>query len=186
MNPPHILSKKTRRTIAHVGVATLVASVTQFLALPVVALFFKTTPELYFFSVTTPNVISALIFSIFTSTISLGGGDPGRYTVCLCPLAERMPRKSNCRCPHRSPARAASRSYRTHPCCTLGRVGNLGQYLPLFGIPIAFSTLAVIAALIFVGSRFFMRQKKSLFEQLDPTYEQTARSRGSSHCGFLR
>ena len=61
-----------------------------------------------------------------------------------------------------------------------GRVGILGRYLNMFGISIAFTTLAVIMAQIFVASPFYLRQAKSLFEQLDPAYEQTARTLGAS------
>jgi molybdate transport system permease protein len=61
-----------------------------------------------------------------------------------------------------------------------GRAGLLGQYLSLYGISIAFTTLAVIMAQIFVASPFYLRQAKSLFEQLDPAYEQTARTLGAS------
>jgi molybdate transport system permease protein len=50
----------------------------------------------------------------------------------------------------------------------------------MFGISIAFTTLAVIIAQIFVASPFYLRQAKSLFEQLDPAYEQTARTLGAS------
>ncbi|HVN66032.1 MAG TPA: ABC transporter permease subunit, partial [Methanomicrobiales archaeon] len=61
-----------------------------------------------------------------------------------------------------------------------GRTGLIGQYLNLFGITIAFSTLAVVMAQIFVASPFYIRQASTLFEQLDPAYEQTARTLGAS------
>ena len=50
----------------------------------------------------------------------------------------------------------------------------------MLGIPLAFTTIAVIMAQIFVASPFYLRQAKSLFEQLDPAYEQTARTLGAS------
>jgi molybdate transport system permease protein len=61
-----------------------------------------------------------------------------------------------------------------------GRVGFIGRYLDLFGITLAFTTVAVIMAQIFVASPFYLRQAKSLFEQLDPAYEHTARTLGAS------
>jgi molybdate transport system permease protein len=61
-----------------------------------------------------------------------------------------------------------------------GRAGILGQYFSMLGISIAFTTLAVIMAQVFVASPFYVRQAKSLFEQLDPAYEQTARTLGAS------
>jgi molybdate transport system permease protein len=59
-------------------------------------------------------------------------------------------------------------------------MGLLGRYLDLAGIDIAFTIVAVILAQIFVASPFYIRQAKALFEQLDPVYEQTARSLGAS------
>ena len=50
----------------------------------------------------------------------------------------------------------------------------------MLGISIAFTTLAVVMAQIFVASPFYLRQAKSLFEQLDPAYERTARTLGAS------
>ena len=50
MNTPSIFSEKIQRTITCIGAAVLVASVTLYLAFPVVALFFRTTPELFFTS----------------------------------------------------------------------------------------------------------------------------------------
>jgi molybdate transport system permease protein len=55
----------------------------------------------------------------------------------------------------------------------------------MYGITIAFTTLAVIMAQIFVASPFYLRQAKSLFEQLDPAYEQTARTLGASSLRIL-
>ena len=66
-----------------------------------------------------------------------------------------------------------------------GRVGLLGRYFNMFGIQLAFTTLAVIMAQIFVASPFYLRQAKSLFEQLDPAYEQTARTLGASSLRIL-
>ena len=50
----------------------------------------------------------------------------------------------------------------------------------MLGISIAFTTLAVIMAQIFVASPFYLRQAKSLFEQFDLSYEYTARTLGAS------
>lgn len=180
MNPPRILSEKTRRTIAHAGAAVLVASVTLYLALPVAALFFKTTPELFFASLTTPDVISALVLSLFTSTVSLGVvilvGTPFAYVHCRNEYPGKVIVDTLIDLPLVLPPAVAGLAL----LVLWGRVGILGQYLSLFGINIAFTTLAVIMAQIFVASPFYVRQAKSLFEQLDPAYEQTARTLGAS------
>jgi molybdate transport system permease protein len=61
-----------------------------------------------------------------------------------------------------------------------GRSGLIGKFLYGFGISIAFTTLAVIMAQIFVSLPFYIRQARASFEQLDIIYEQAARSLGST------
>jgi molybdate transport system permease protein len=64
-------------------------------------------------------------------------------------------------------------------------MGLIGKYLDMIGIEIAFTTVAVIMAQVFVASPFYLRQAKGLFEQLDPAYEQTARTLGASPLRIL-
>lgn len=180
MSPLPVFSAKTRRTITCIGAAVLVASVTLYLALPIVALFFKITPELFFSSLSTPDVISALFLSLFTSTISLGVvilvGTPFAYVHCRNEYPGKVIVDTLIDLPLVLPPAVAGLGL----LVLWGRMGILGQYLSIFGISIAFTTLAVIMAQIFVASPFYVRQAKSLFEQLDPAYEQTARTLGAS------
>ena len=179
MNPP-VFSEKIRRTITCTGAAVLVASVTLYLALPVVALFFRTTPELFFSSLSTPEVISALYLSLVTSTISLGVvilvGTPFAYVHCRNEYPGKVIVDTLIDLPLVLPPAVAGVAL----LVLWGRMGILGHYLSAFGISIAFTTLAVIMAQIFVASPFYVRQAKSLFEQLDPAYEQSARTLGAS------
>ncbi len=61
-----------------------------------------------------------------------------------------------------------------------GRMGIVGQYINAFGISIAFTTLAVIIAQVFVSSPFYIRQAKTSFEDVDLAFENAARTLGSS------
>jgi len=61
-----------------------------------------------------------------------------------------------------------------------GRRGVLGQYLNVMGIDIAFSTVAVVMAQVFVASPFFIRQARTSFEDVDRSYENAARTLGAS------
>jgi len=180
MNPAPALSAKTRRTITCIGAAFLIVSVTLYLALPVVALFFRTTPELFFSSLTTPDVLSALVLSLFTSAVSLGivilVGTPFAYVHTRNNYPGKVIVDTLIDLPLVLPPAVAGVAL----LVLWGRVGILGQYLSMFGISIAFTTLAVIMAQIFVASPFYLRQAKSLFEQLDPSYELTARTLGAS------
>jgi len=49
-----IRAHKIRRTLMYAGASVLIVAVTLYLALPVVALFFRTTPELFLLSLRNP------------------------------------------------------------------------------------------------------------------------------------
>nr|WP_283168408.1 ABC transporter permease [Methanocella conradii] len=61
-----------------------------------------------------------------------------------------------------------------------GRRGVLGQHLSALGIDLAFTTMAVIMAQVFVSSPFFIRQARTSFEDVDRAYEHAARTLGAS------
>jgi len=169
-----------RRTLLTIGAVVLILSVTLYLALPVAALFLRTTPEQFISSVSDPRVISALWLSLFTSTISLGivilVGTPFAYVHSRNTYPGKMIVDTLVDLPLVLPPAVAGLAL----LVLYGRVGIVGKYLNMFGITFAFTTLAVIMAQIFVASPFYLRQAKSLFEQLDPAYEQTARTLGAS------
>lgn len=185
MTRPFLLQKKVRRTLTVIGAAILIISVTIYLALPVVALFFRTTPELFISSLSDPVVQSALHLSLITSFISLGiviiVGTPFAYVHCRNTYPGKMVVDTLIDLPLVLPPAVAGLAL----LVLYGRVGFIGSYLNMFGITLAFTTLAVIMAQIFVASPFYLRQAKSLFEQLDPSYEQTARTLGASPLRIL-
>jgi molybdate transport system permease protein len=169
-----------RRTLTTIGAAVLVASVTLYLAFPVTALFFRTTPELFFSSLSDPGVVNALQLSLTTSVISLVVvilvGTPFAYVHCRNTYPGKMIVDTLIDLPLVLPPAVAGMAL----LVLYGRVGLIGRYLNIFGITLAFTTAAVIMAQIFVASPFYLRQAKSLFEQLDPSYEQTAKTLGAS------
>jgi molybdate transport system permease protein len=68
-----------------------------------------------------------------------------------------------------------------------GRRGVVGQYFNVLGIDIAFTTLAVVLAQVFVSSPFYIRQARISFQSVDSEFEDTARTMGSSRLNtFLR
>ena len=85
--------QKIRRTMMYIGAGTLITAVTLYLALPVVALFFRTTPELFISSLRNPEVAGALWLSLFTSALSLGIvillGTPFAWVDCRFQYQER-------------------------------------------------------------------------------------------------
>ena len=173
-------SEEYRRTLTYIGAAMLIISVTLYLTLPIVALFFLTTPELFFSSLSNPEVQKALWLSLVTSVISLCivvlVGTPFAFAHSRYTYPGKMIVDTLIDLPLVLPPAVAGLAL----LVLYGRAGLVGQYLNVFGITLAFTTLAVIMAQIFVASPFYLRQAKSLFEQLDPAYEQTARTLGAS------
>lgn len=171
---------KISRVLAGIGAGILIAAVTLYLLLPIIALFFRITPELFFASLGDPEVISALTLSLTTSVISLAivilVGTPFAYIHCRHQYPGKMLVDSIIDLPLVLPPAVAGLAL----LVLYGRVGLVGKYAALLGIPIAFTTIAVIMAQIFVASPFYLRQAKSLFDQLDPAYELTARTLGAS------
>lgn len=164
----------------YAGAGTLITAVTLYLALPVVALFFRTTPELFISSLRNPEVAGALWLSLFTSALSLGIvillGTPFAWVHCRFMYPGKILVDTLIDLPLVLPPAVAGFAL----LMLYGRAGLVGSYLNVFGITLAFTTLAVIMAQIFVASPFYLRQAKTLFEQLDPVYEQTARTLGAS------
>jgi len=175
-----LLPKKYRRNLTYLAAGILIAGVTLYLALPILALFIRISPDMFFETVHDPNVISALWLSLFTTCITLAVvivvGTPFAYYHCRYSYPGKVVVDTLIDLPLVLPPAVAGVAL----LVLYGRVGLLGKYFNMFGMPLAFTTLAVIMAQIFVASPFYLRQAKSLFEQLDPAYEQTARTLGAS------
>jgi len=180
MKPAGSIPEQYRRTVTYIAAGFLILSVTLYLALPIAALFLRITPDLFFSSLSDPQVTSALWLSLFTSVISLGVvilvGTPFAYVHTRCSYPGKVLVDTLIDLPLVLPPAVAGVAL----LVLYGRAGLVGRYFSMAGISIAFTTLAVIMAQIFVASPFYLRQAKSLFEQFDLAYEQTARTLGAS------
>ena len=67
-----------------------------------------------------------------------------------------------------------------------GRLGVLGRWLQPLGIEIAFTTLAVVLAQVFVAAPFYVRSAKIGFARVDPELEEIAVTLGASTWQTLR
>ena len=180
MIPRFLRRKNYRQRLTYLAAGILIAAVTLYLALPILALFLRVTPEMFFTALHDPDVISALWLSLITTSITLAVvilvGTPFAYFHCRYSYPGKVIVDTLIDLPLVLPPAVAGVAL----LVLYGRVGILGRYFNMFGISIAFTTLAVIMAQIFVASPFYLRQAKSLFEQLDPAYEQTAQTLGAS------
>ncbi len=183
---PHVLRPKNyRQKLTYLVAGILIATVTLYLALPILALFLRVTPDMFFTSLKDPDVISALWISIFTTVMTLVVvivvGTPFAYFHSKYSYPGKVIVDTLIDLPLVLPPAVAGVAL----LVLYGRVGLLGRYFNMFGIQLAFTTLAVIMAQVFVSSPFYIRQAKSLFDQLDPAYEQTARTLGASSFRIL-
>jgi molybdate transport system permease protein len=69
---------------------------------------------------------------------------------------------------------------------TLGRRGPIGGWLGNYGIEIAFSTVAVVIAQIFIAAPFYVRAASLGFAGVDVEIEQAARIDGASRWQIFR
>ena len=67
-----------------------------------------------------------------------------------------------------------------------GRLGVLGRWLQPLGIEIAFTTLAVVLAQVFVAAPFYVRSAKIGFARVEPELEEIAVTLGASTWQTLR
>lgn len=166
--------------LSYSATGLLILVVTLYLALPILGLFFRTTPDFFFSMLGDPQVISALWLSLTTSAISLTIviliGTPFAYVHSRTAYPGKMLVDTLIDLPLVLPPAVAGFAL----LVLYGRAGLLGKYLNMMGISVAFTTIAVIMAQIFVASPFYLRQAKSLFEQFDQSYEYTARTLGAS------
>ncbi|MDK2974249.1 MAG: molybdate transport system permease protein [Methanofollis sp.] len=172
--------QKFRARAAKGIAATLVLIVCLYLTLPLVALVLRVTPELLMTYLPNETVQKALWLSLLTSGIAtvtvIAIGTPAAYFHSRTAYPGKTLVDTFIDLPLVLPPAVAGFSL----LLLFGRTGLLGTYLHIIGIDVAFTTLAVVMAQIFVSSPFYLRQAKALFEQLDPAYEETARTLGSS------
>jgi len=151
-----------------------------FIALPVASLFLKSPLDATVRSMQDPVVIDALRLSLTTSTLTVLVvvliGTPIAYVNARFHYPGKEIADSLIDLPVIMPPAVAGIAL----LMAFGRMGILGHYLNTFGISIAFTTLAVIIAQVFVSSPFYIRQAKTSFEDVDMAFENAARTLGAS------
>ena len=174
------LSSRTREVALKAGLALLLTLAMAFIALPVVALFLKSPPETILRSLHDPVVMDALRLSLTTSTITtiiiVVMGTPIAYVSARFNYFGKELADSLIDLPVIMPPAVAGIAL----LMAFGRMGIVGQHLNALGISIAFTTLAVIIAQVFVSSPFYIRQARTSFEDVDLAYENAARTLGAS------
>jgi molybdate transport system permease protein len=169
-----------RHSLIPLFVFILFAAALLYITLPVVSIFLKTSPSGILESFSDPMVIDALKLSLLTTVVSsvivIVVGTPISYMNARYKYWGKELVDTIVDLPVVMPPAVAGIAL----LMAFGRKGILGQYFNLLGISIAFSTIAVIMAQVFVSSPFFIRQARTSFEDVDRSYENAARSLGAS------
>ena len=157
------------------------ASVTiAFLVLPLVALFLRVSPAELLGQLGSAAAVEALLVSLKTSAIAhvviLLVGTPAAYFLAMRRFPGRDGAIALIELPLVLPPAVAGIGL----LAAFGRRGLLGEELTVLGISLPFTQAAVILAIIFVASPFYVRQAIASFEALDPEVLEAARTLGAS------
>ena len=168
-----------RRALLAVAYFTAAGITLAFLALPVLAIFFRVPPGQLIAQLSNPVVTDALIVSFKTTLIAqalvLVFGTPTAYLLAT----RRFPGRALCitfvELPLVLPPAVAGIAL----LATFGRFGLLGSTLESFGITIPFTQTAVTLAVAFVASPLYIRQAIAAFEAIDPNLVAASRTLGA-------
>lgn len=155
------------------------ALVLAFLALPLIALFLRVPPGELFSQLGDDAVVDALLVSLETSAIAhalvLLLGTPTAYLLARRRFVGRSVAVALIELPLVLPPAVAGIGL----LAAFGRTGLLGQELDALGISIPFTTTAVVLAVAFVETPFYVRAAIAAFEGIDPALLDAGRTLGA-------
>jgi len=150
-----------------------------FLVLPVVAIFARVPPDELLAALGTDAAKDALLVTAETNLISmiliLLFGTPAAYWIATRTSRLRDAVVTLVELPLVLPPAVAGIGL----LAAFGRLGLLGGTMDTLGIDIAFTQVAVILAVTFVASPFYLRTAVAAFEGIDPTLPAAARTLGA-------
>jgi molybdate transport system permease protein len=163
---------------AAIGVLSFVLPV--YIALPLLALFFVTTPAALVGHLFTGMAFHALILTLQTTlaatAICVVFGTPLAYMLAKHDFRGRAAIDTLIDLPITIPPVVAGVAL----LLAFGRRGLLGRYLDTAGLQIPFTTIAVVMAQVFIASPFYVRTVRAGFATVDRTLEAVAGTLGAS------
>jgi molybdate transport system permease protein len=167
------------RTFSSLLVAAA-AIVLGFLLLPVLAIFLRIPPGDLLDGMRSDAALDAVIVTLKTSAIAnlliLLIGTPASYLIATRRFSGRSLVITLIELPLVLPPAVAGIGL----LATFGRFGLLGDELTALGLSIPFTQLAVVIAVAFVASPFYLRAAIAAFEAVDPNLPAAARTLGAS------
>lgn len=157
-----------------------------FLSLPIVALFLRTSPAELVENLHAPSVLQAIGLSLVTTLISTSiiivGGTPLAYSQARGQFRLSRLIDTLIDLPLVLPPAVAGVAL----LMAFGRRGILGGLLSDWGIHIAFTTVAVIIAQVFVAAPFYIKSAMLGFSNIDRELEQSAALDGATSPQIFR
>jgi molybdate transport system permease protein len=169
------------------GLAAALAIALSFLTLPVVAIFVDSSPADLIESLGEPGVLDALWLSLRATAAAIAlilvVGTPAAYLLATRSFPGKAVVVTLVELPLVLPPAAAGVAL----LASLGPEGILGGALGSLGIELPLTTAAVVVALTFVASPFYLRQAIGAFASVDRTLLDASRTLGASEAhGFRR
>jgi molybdate transport system permease protein len=179
VNPPGVWFR--------LGLAAALAIALSFLTLPVVAIFVDSSPADLVDSLGEPGVLDALWLSLRATAAAIAlilvVGTPAAYLLATRSFPGKAVVVTVVELPLVLPPAAAGVAL----LASLGPEGILGGALGSLGIELPLTTAAVVVALTFVASPFYLRQAIGAFASVDRTLLDASRTLGASEAhGFRR
>ena len=150
-----------------------------FLAFPIVAIFLQISPRELVAHLDDPAALDALAVTAKTSAVAnvliLLFGTPTAYLIATRSFRRRALLVTLVELPLVLPPAVAGIGL----LAAFGRLGLLGSTIGAFGIEVGFTQAAVVLAVTFVASPFYLRAAVAAFEGIDPSLPAAARTLGA-------
>jgi molybdate transport system permease protein len=161
------------------GVAVATGIALLFLLLPIVAIFARVSPGDLVSALGRGQATDALVVSLQTNLIALAlivlAGTPTAWLIATRSGRLRDVAVTLVELPLVLPPAVAGIGL----LAAFGRVGLVGGHIHVVGTQLAFTKAAVVVAIVFVASPFYIRSAIAAFEGLDPSMTQAARTLGA-------
>jgi molybdate transport system permease protein len=156
------------------------------LALPLLAVFWKSIGADFFTYALAPSALSALRLSLLTSSVStllaIAVGMPFAYILARWKFHGKTTLELLVDLPVVLPPSVAGLAL----LIAFGRQGVFGRWLAPLGISLPFTTAAVVIAQTFVAAPLFVRSAKTGFAEIDPQMEEAAIVEGAGDLQLFR
>lgn len=161
------------------ALALATALALSFLTLPIVAIFAEIPPGRLLDGMNDPAAVDALLVTLKTTLVAnaliLVVGTPAAYLIAARPFRGKPLLVTAVELPLVLPPAVAGIGL----LAAFGRTGLLGGAVGFLGLEIAFTQVAVVLAVTFVASPFYLRAAISAFESVDPSVIGAARTLGA-------